>query len=137
MKPLGKENPAAATDGLLTTRSPSSDLKDHKMSKLNQSHKTPQINLHEAERFLESLGGIQTAYCFQTIPNQVSQRVPRIYFGTFICLLMIAVWRLFKPLQTKLAIRFAGNPKINDLPRLMRLPGFLHTKREPFMSRIV
>lgn len=213
MKPLGKGNPSAATDGLLTTRSPSSDLKDHKMSKLGQSHKTPQINLHEAERFLESLDGIQTPYCFQTIPNQVSQRVPRIYYGTFedvkgalidaningdgvfvtinetngkgrtanditrvrslfidkddgrLSDLMTDLHSIaltphvvvesspanghaylyvrncsrkqFKALQTRLAKRFRGDLKITDLPRVMRLPGFIHAKGDPYMSRIV
>ena len=83
IKDIKKENPSAATDGLPTTRLPSSDMKDAKMSKLNQSHETPQINLQETQRFLESLDGIETAYCFQTIPGRTSQRVPRIYYGTF------------------------------------------------------
>ena len=40
-------------------------------------------------------------------------------------------------IQKKLAQRFGGDEKVIDLPRVMRLPGFLHQKKEPFLSRIV
>lgn len=43
----------------------------------------------------------------------------------------------FKPLQQAIAARFASDPKVCDLPRVMRLPGFLHNKGEPFLSRII
>jgi hypothetical protein len=43
----------------------------------------------------------------------------------------------FEPLQKAIAARFGGDPSVHDLPRVMRLPGFLHKKREPFQSRIV
>ncbi|WP_163371944.1 hypothetical protein [Endozoicomonas acroporae] len=71
---ITKENPSAATDGLLTTTTPSSDLKETKMSDFNGSTDAPQISLPEAEKFLELLDGLDTAYTFQTIPNQVSGR---------------------------------------------------------------
>lgn len=55
-----------------------------------------------------------------------------------------AYWRIadcpldrFKPLQQALARRFDADPKVCDLPRVMRLPGFDHCKREPYTSRIV
>ena len=55
-----------------------------------------------------------------------------------------AYWRLddcpldrFTPIQTALAERFAGDPSVSDLPRVMRLPGFIHHKHDPFMTRIV
>src|SRR3546814_16365928 len=32
---------------------------------------------------------------------------------------------------------FAGDPKVHDKPRVMRLPGFLHRKSVPFLSRLV
>ncbi|WP_257288793.1 DUF5906 domain-containing protein, partial [Endozoicomonas sp. SESOKO2] len=185
----------------------------HEMSKPNESHETSQVNLHDAERFLESLDGIQTPYCFQTIPNRAGKRVPRIYYGTLeevkgllidanlsgdgvfvtinetngkgrtadditgvrscfvdddngrlaeitselynMCLTPHMVvesspgkghcylhvkncprW-LFRAIQTKLAKKFGTDPKITDLPRVMRLPGFLHTKGEPFLSHLV
>lgn len=40
----------------------------------------------------------------------------------------------FKPLQKGLAARFAGDRSVNDLPRVMRLPGFIHRKAAPAMS---
>lgn len=43
----------------------------------------------------------------------------------------------FKPMQQAIAARFASDPKVCDLPRVMRLPGFLHNKGEPFLSRII
>jgi uncharacterized protein (DUF927 family) len=44
----------------------------------------------------------------------------------------------FGPLQAALQARYGGDPKVKDLPRVMRLPGFLHVKEEaPFLTRIV
>jgi putative DNA primase/helicase len=42
----------------------------------------------------------------------------------------------FKAVQTALAAKFGGDPSVNDLPRVMRLPGFQHRKSEPFTTRI-
>ena len=42
----------------------------------------------------------------------------------------------FKPLQKTLAARFDGD-KVNDLCRVMRVPGFNHRKNIPYRSRIV
>ena len=43
----------------------------------------------------------------------------------------------FKPIQIALAEKFGGDPSVNDLCRVMRLPGFIHQKHDPFMTRIV
>jgi uncharacterized protein DUF5906/DNA primase RepB-like protein len=43
----------------------------------------------------------------------------------------------FEPLQKAIAARFDGDPSIHDLPRVMRLPGFIHRKAEPFLSRLL
>lgn len=43
----------------------------------------------------------------------------------------------FKAMQQAIARQFNADPKVCDLPRVMRVPGFLHNKREPFLSRIV
>jgi putative DNA primase/helicase len=43
----------------------------------------------------------------------------------------------FTALQKMLAERFGGDPSVHDLPRVMRLPGFIHQKGEPHMVRIV
>lgn len=42
----------------------------------------------------------------------------------------------FKGVQRALAERFAADAKVCDLPRVMRLPGFLHRKRAPYPVRI-
>lgn len=43
----------------------------------------------------------------------------------------------FKEAQKELANRFQGDPKVCDLPRVMRLPGFLHHKGASFQTRLV
>ena len=43
----------------------------------------------------------------------------------------------FSELQKALAAEFSGDPKVHDLPRVMRLPGFLHRKGQPFQCRVV
>lgn len=43
----------------------------------------------------------------------------------------------FKLLQEKLARKFNADPSVKDLPRVMRLPGFLHHKNAAFMTRIL
>jgi hypothetical protein len=43
----------------------------------------------------------------------------------------------FKPYQQQIAAKFGGDMSVNDLPRVMRLPGFLHQKAKPFMARVV
>jgi len=55
-----------------------------------------------------------------------------------------AYWRVddcpldqFERVQRGLARRFGGDPSVHDLPRVLRLPGFLHRKSAPFLSHIV
>lgn len=43
----------------------------------------------------------------------------------------------FSAFQKALAVRFHGDPIVCDLPRVMRLPGFYHRKRRPFLTRII
>ena len=43
----------------------------------------------------------------------------------------------FRDIQTMLAIKFNGDQLVKDLPRVMRLPGFLHQKSKPCFSRII
>jgi hypothetical protein len=43
----------------------------------------------------------------------------------------------FRGLQKKLAKLFNGDPTVHDLPRVLRLPGFLHRKKTPFRTRIM
>lgn len=43
----------------------------------------------------------------------------------------------FESIQKSLAKQFSGDSSVCDLPRLMRLPGFLHRKGELFRSHII
>lgn len=42
----------------------------------------------------------------------------------------------FKRVQRALAERFSADVKVCDLPRVMRLPGFMHQKHAPFEARL-
>ena len=42
----------------------------------------------------------------------------------------------FSAAQSALAMRYGGDPSVRDLPRVMRLPGFLHLKSDPFLSQL-
>lgn len=43
----------------------------------------------------------------------------------------------FSAVQQMLARRFDGDMLVKDLPRVMRLPDFLHQKHEPYLTRIL
>lgn len=43
----------------------------------------------------------------------------------------------FRAVQEMLARRFDGDPVVKDLARVMRLPGFLHQKEEPYLTHIL
>jgi len=43
----------------------------------------------------------------------------------------------FKSVQKALIAEFNSDKAVHDLPRVMRLPGFIHCKGEPFLSHIV
>lgn len=43
----------------------------------------------------------------------------------------------FMTIQKQLANRFNGDSQVCDLPRVMRLPGFLHQKQAPFLTHIL
>jgi hypothetical protein len=43
----------------------------------------------------------------------------------------------FEPQQKAIAAHFDADPSIHDLPRVMRLPGFVHRKGTPFLVRIL
>ncbi len=43
----------------------------------------------------------------------------------------------FTPLQAALAAKFDGDIVVKDLPRVMRLPGFLHRKGAPFLTKVI
>jgi hypothetical protein len=43
----------------------------------------------------------------------------------------------FSAVQTAIAEKFGTDPSIKDLPRVMRVPGFYHNKRKPYLCSLV
>lgn len=43
----------------------------------------------------------------------------------------------FKAIQQGIAHKFNSDPKVHDLPRVLRVPGFYHMKADPYMVRII
>ncbi len=43
----------------------------------------------------------------------------------------------FTSIQAELAEKFTGDTSIKDLARVMRIPGFIHQKKEPFLSKLL
>lgn len=43
----------------------------------------------------------------------------------------------FTGVQRRIAAEFSSDPSVNDLPRVMRVPGFAHCKGDPFVARII
>jgi len=43
----------------------------------------------------------------------------------------------FEKVQTSLAKQYSGDTCVKDLPRIMRLPGFFHNKKDPFLTHII
>lgn len=43
----------------------------------------------------------------------------------------------FEPIQRALARKFNSDPSVHDLPRVMRLPGFIHMKKTPALSVVL
>jgi hypothetical protein len=43
----------------------------------------------------------------------------------------------FTSVQEQLIERFSADRSVKDLPRVMRLPGFLHLKHEPYVVKVI
>lgn len=61
--------------------------------------------------------------------------------GRFHSYWLVADWlsdlELWSENQARLAAFYGGDPSVIDSPRVMRLAGFWHLKREPFRSRVI
>ena len=55
------------------------------------------------------------------------------------CYWLVKDWPLgsFTLAQKELIKKFGADPAVHDLPRVMRLPGFLHRKGDPFLTKII
>lgn len=43
----------------------------------------------------------------------------------------------FTQVQEAISLTFTSDPKVKDLPRVLRMPGFYHNKGTPFLTRII
>lgn len=68
-------------------------------------------------------------------PNITIESSPGRYHGYW--LIEDCELNVFTQIQLALAERFGGDPSVKDLPRVMRIPGFIHQKAEPYLSRII
>jgi hypothetical protein len=77
---------------------------------------------------------LEPATAYQPAPHVVVETSP----GRWHCYWRVTNMPLnkFAGIQKALAAKFDGDASVNDLPRVMRLPGFVHRKAEPFLSRL-
>ncbi len=73
-------------------------------------------------------------YACEPIPHAIVESSPGRWHGYW--LVSDCSLDHFERLQRALAKRFESDPSINDLPRVLRVPGFIHRKVEPFMVRV-
>lgn len=94
-------------------------------------------NVERVRALFDDLDGapLEPVLRSETPPHIVVQSSP----GKFHAYRLVTGIKLdqFSALQQALAKRFGGDPKVCDLPRVMRLPGFVHHKTDPVLVRIV
>lgn len=71
---------------------------------------------------------------FPIVPHLVIETSPKRWHAYW--LVQDMAKEEFKAMQQAIAHCLNSDPAVCDLPRIMRLPGYLHQKREPFLSRI-
>jgi hypothetical protein len=97
-------------------------------------------NITRIRALFDDLDGspIEPVNCAEIKPHIVVESSPGRFhpYWSFIGRMPLKV---FEPLQKELARRFGGDPAVHDLPRVMRLAGFVHRKEKdkPFLSHIV
>ena len=67
-------------------------------------------------------------------PSIITESSPGRYHAYW--LVADAPLKTFSSIQKQLAAKFNSDPSINDLPRIMRVPGFYHLKKTPFKSTV-
>jgi RepB DNA-primase N-terminal domain len=83
------------------------------------------------------LDGLKVINSFPIKPTMVVNTSPNKYHAYFVLKEPDPRVALFKPIQLQLAERFNSDKAIIDLPRIMRIPNFLHCKEVPYLSKIV
>ena len=78
---------------------------------------------------------LEPALKFKIAPSMVVQTSPGRYHAYW--LINHCPLDQFKVHQQELASQLNGDPVVCDLPRVMRLPGFYHMKREPYLVNLI
>lgn len=78
---------------------------------------------------------IETSMQVGRPPSAVIQTSPN-RFSIFWCVSGCELEQ-FGEYQRRLAVTLGGDPSVCDLPRVMRLPGFVHNKRTPYPSELI
>lgn len=78
---------------------------------------------------------------FDERPSMIIETSPGKYHVYWLAVLKgersIIPLQSFKPLQKSIAEKFNSDPAVTDLSRCARCPGFFHSKKERFISRII
>ena len=73
----------------------------------------------------------------QPQPHIIVESSPNRWHVYYLVTGMAVDAHVYRAAQRKLINRLGSDPKITDLPRVLRLPGFLHQKDKPFRVRVV
>lgn len=90
------------------------------------------VDLDEPETAIESLKSIQKYMPKPTIVINSSKGKYHIYWKVLDCKLGD-----FRKMQVSLALTFNTDVNVKNLDRVMRLPGFIHRKYDPVLSKII
>ena len=94
-------------------------------------------NIIRVRAFFVDLDGapLEPVLKFKVTPSMVVQTSPERYHAYW--LINNCPLDQFKVHQKALALQLNGDPVVCDLPRVVRLPGFYHMKREPYLVNLI
>ena len=91
-------------------------------------------NVIRVRSVFADMDGSPLAPALENSPTVIVESSP----GRFHCYWFVNDMPLeaFTPMQMNISRIFSGDPVVKDLPRVLRVPGFLHQKYEPFETSI-
>ena len=92
-------------------------------------------NITKVRAIYVDLDGADVNPVLQEMPHMVVESSPGKFHGYW--LVKDFPLEAFKATQQRLIKKFGGDKAVCDLPRVMRIPGYVHHKGEPFTTQIV
>ena len=92
-------------------------------------------NITKVRAIYVDLDGADVNPVLQEMPHMVVESSPGKFHGYW--LVKDFPLEAFKATQQRLIKKFGGDKAVCDLPRVMRVPGYVHHKGEPFTTQIV